>query len=239
MRSALTAEKVLLFANHRGECGRIAWTGCPRCSRCFCENCFGFICCDFADVQKVSDEKTVAPVSEQIETKRIPLIEERSTGSAISVKPLLFRAIALLFLPQDVQMCNASDVSSLQSVPVAVAPVAACHVETKMNRTSSVESDRVKSMTAPDVAAAVENQVECITRRNHMHINVCDRYTSLADLCRVFGLQTKARTNGKHADKNKMATTTKDRSPTSSPAFCSPSNSSSSSSFPADARYKN
>ena len=103
-----------------------------------------------------------------------------------------------------------------------------------MNRTSSVESDRVKSMTAPDVA--VENQVECITRRNHVHINVCDRYTSLADLCRVFGLPRKARTNGKHADKSKLATTTKGKSPTSSPAFCSPSNSSSSSSFSADTR---
>ena len=132
-------------------------------------------------------------------------------------------------------MC--SDVPSLQSVPVGVASVAACHVETKMNRTSSVESDRVKCMTAPDVA--VENQVECITRRNHVHINVCDRYVSLADLCRVFGLPRKARTNGKQADKHKLTTTTKDRLPTSSRSSYSPSNSSSSSSFSADARYKN
>ena len=191
----------------------------------------------------------MAPVSKSIE--RSTVTEEYRADGAVSVSPLLFRAIALLLLPQDVKVCSASCVPSPQSAvapvavaavavaPVAVAPVATCSTETKVNVTSLVESEHcVKSMSAPSTSVAVEknDQVERISCRNHVRMNVCDRYASLADLCLVFGIEKKASKKEKQAKKSsKLATNTKDRSPTSSLSFSSSSNSS----FPsADARYK-
>ena len=52
---------------------------------------------------------------------------------------------------------------------VCVVDCNATVTKTKVNRKCFLESDRVKSRTATDVAAAVENsdQVECRTRRNY------------------------------------------------------------------------
>ncbi len=233
----------LIICEHRGECGKTAWSACPRCSRFICEKCFDFICCGYrvAVAPKRTEKKVPPPVSINVESKSPSMTDERNdyrADAAVSVSPLLFRAIALLLLPQDVKVCSASCVPSSQSVPVAVAPVATCATETKVDSASPVESDRMKSpsMSTPSVSVAMEkknDQVERISCRNHVHMNVCDRYTSLADLCLVFGIEKKAskqEKQAKQAKKSKLATTT----PTSSPSFSSPS---SFSFTPADARY--
>ena len=85
-----------------------------------------------------------------------------------------------------------------------------------MNSASpSVESDRVKSTSAPNVSAAMEmknDQVECIRSRNHMRMNVCDRYTSLAALCLVFGIDKQASKQERKARKQEQASYEYERS---------------------------
>ena len=132
---------------HRGECGRIAFTACPGCSRFVCKKCIDFVCCDFVSarvVPKLTADK-VALESKSIESKSPTVIVDCShrADAAATVSSLFFRAIALLFLPQTTKVCGASCGPSPQSVPVDIVPVASYPVETKLSSARLVESGRV------------------------------------------------------------------------------------------------
>ena len=212
----------LIICAHRGECGKIAWTACPVCYRFQCEKCLDFICCGhLSPVQKFAGKKAASPVSRSIEIKRPIMIS----------------------LPPDVK-CNAPGVRRPQLDDPAVTPIAKRQMETKVSSTSPVESDFVMTMSAPSASGVINDRVNYIPRRNHVCMNVCDRYTSLADLSLVFGLARNASKQEKQAKKRMLATITNERSPTSrtSPPISSPASSArsspASSSSSADARYK-
>ncbi len=176
----------LIICKHRGECGRVAWIACPKCSRLKCEKCLDFICC--------------------------------------------------VCLPDDVgpNLAAAPVVAAPVDAPrVTAAPVADPQVERNM---VPVESDRVKSLAAPGVSVVIgkKDQVDYITHRNHVHMNVCDRYSSLADLCKMFGIR-KQKASKKERETKKIKRTTIDGS--SNPS-CSSLASLISSSSSADARSK-
>ena len=74
--------------------------------------------------------------------------------AAATVNSLFFRAIALLFLPQTIKMCDASCGTSPQSVPVAIVPVASYPGETKLTSARVVESGRVNIVSVPSASGA-------------------------------------------------------------------------------------
>ena len=197
---------------------------------------------------KPTADKLAAPEPKSIESKSPTVMVDRSyyraDVAAAAVRPLFFRAIALLFLPQTVKVCSASCGPRPQLVPVAVAPVASFPVETKLASARLVESGRVQIVSAPSASGAVNDQVELLSRKNNVRMNVCHRYASLAELCRLFGIESRKERRERKA--TKMSTVTKDCSLASTPSSkdlsltSSPSYSSLQvSSFPsADARYK-
>jgi hypothetical protein len=215
----------LIICKHRSECGNPAFEACPGCFRFKCGTallgkmkCRDFICCGYVShraVSKSAEEKAApsaapsAAVWDSFESKKDVSDDDDHklprADAVMCVNPLLYRAIALLFLSQDLNACAVS--SSLQSVPVIVAALRA------------------------SVAIKHTDQVEHTTHRNNMPMNACARYISLAELCGVFGIDKKASKKDKQAKKIMLTTNEKkERSANSSPSLPSPSSSSGSNS---------
>ena len=218
-----------------------------------CEKCIDFVCCDYVSARVVPEPAAdkVAPLeSKSIESKSPTVIVDCShhrADAAATVNSLFFRAIALLFLPQTIKVCDASCGTSPQSVPVAIVPVASYPVETKRSSARLVES-RVNIKSVPSASGAINDQVELLNRRNNVRMNICHRYATLAELCTVFGIEKQSSKKERQERKSKMTTNTKDRSLASIPSSKDISPPSRPSSYPsvrpsltttsADARYK-
>ena len=114
-------------------------------------------------------------------------------------------------------MCDASCGTSPQSVLVAIVPVASYPVETKRSSARLVES-RVNIVSVPSASGAINDQVELLNRRNHVRMNICHRYATLAELCTVFGIEKQSSKKERQERKSKMTTNTKDRSLASIPS---------------------